>query len=76
MTCSVPRRGSAEGGASLCSLVTDDSMNRNDTTLHQESFTLDVRKEFFTTRVVKHLNSLPSEVAGASMPVSVQQAFR
>lgn len=33
---------------------------------HQEKFRLDIRKDFFTKRVVKHLKRFPREVANAS----------
>ena len=43
------RRGSREGGADLFSLGSSDR-----TKLHQGMFGLDIRKHFFTERVVKH----------------------
>lgn len=51
--CSLLRRGSGEGGAALFSPGTDDRTCGNSTKLYEERFRLDIRKKFFTVRVVK-----------------------
>ena len=65
MVYSFIMKGSGGAGADLFSLVTSNSIRGNGVNLQQVKFRLDIRKRFFTERVVAHWKRLPWEVVTA-----------
>ncbi|KAF4803189.1 hypothetical protein TURU_018092 [Turdus rufiventris] len=71
----IPKRGSRGEGIDLLTLVTSDRTGENGMKLGQRRFRLDIRKRFFTQRVVGHWNRFLREVVTAPILTEVKNTW-